>query len=197
MIEKLDRVLWSGDYIETRLKVLPKLGTTYEYLHEKKCKGLGVALLPFRQFFQIEYLLRQEIIPAWGMVPKHCSVTGMVDEGEDVVLAALRELSEETGYHIDKNEIIVLGNSRLGKSCDTSVFLFSADLTNSRRGKSKPDGSILEKFGKAQWGESDDVVRISDPLVHVMYNRLQVMFHSRIYIREELFDSPESRERVM
>lgn len=208
-LPKSDKLLFKGNWLEIRRRDVPEIGIEdYEYTHESKLKGMATAVLPYRSGIGIspewsdvgtrQFLLRKEITPAWGLEEKRSAITGMGETNEDVIWTAMRELSEESGYHVDEEELIILGTSRLGKSCDTVVYLFSADLSDAAENAAVGDGTALEDSARCDWEDRDDLLQSPCPLVHVMYNRLQVVLsdHSDMKIREEWFESPQQRQAI-
>lgn len=124
----------------------------WEFIHEHRCSGRGVAILPFRWVktksgFSLEFLLRVELIPSWNDQPVPCSISGMMDvEGEPSRITAARELAEETGYHVDPSDLITEGTSRVSKASDTLLDLYTVNLTYVKQGeKPKADdpGEII------------------------------------------------------
>ena len=76
----------------------------YYYLHEDMCKGKKVAILPYRYFNdRVQYLLRNEVTPPWGIPPKQfvSSITGGVEK-DDVLGTAVLEVGEESGYEVTR-----------------------------------------------------------------------------------------------
>ena len=57
----------------------------YVYSHETRCNGQIVVVVPFRKTPQLEFLVRMETTPCWGMEPELSSVTGGVEEKENRV----------------------------------------------------------------------------------------------------------------
>ena len=97
------------------------------------------------------------------------SVTGKHDQ-RTPTLTAVKELKEEAGYEVSSKDMINLGTCKGTKSCDTTFYLFSVDLTDKKEGKATTDGSELEKNASCIWDE--DVSKSVDPLSYVSYYRL-------------------------
>jgi len=183
-LPKSTKLVASGKWLELRKVVHPGLDIKgYEYMHEKLGAGKMVSALPYRKSYggldivgdtvsNVEYLLRLEIVPAWSLEERVVSLTGKIDVGESPVWAALRELEEESGFSVDEDELVMLGTSRASKAADTIIFLFSVDLTDAVEGRAKGDGSHLEDIAHCEWGDKEVVLKSLDPLVHVMFNRL-------------------------
>lgn len=149
----------------------------YVYAHAKWCSGQGVAILPYRRTEDggIEFLLRQEVTPCWGMEPVLSSITGGMDkEGEDPAKAAGRELKEESGYDCgDINRWRYLGQCYSNKASDSIVYLFAVDLTGlEKTDDGSGDGTELEAKAWCEWRE--DPQEALDPLVGTMCLRLAV-----------------------
>ena len=144
----------------------------YVYSHEERCNGEIVAILPFRyKADMIEYLLRNEVTPCWHLTePQVSALTGGVED-DGVILSALRELEEESGYKVSEDELIHLGTCRGTKSCDTIYHLFSVNLTDHERGEALGDGSSLENYDSYCYWDYD-IDEAVDPVVYVLFDRL-------------------------
>jgi len=159
--------LWQAKYAENDVN-------GYVYSHETRCEGIIVACVPFRtsQDGEKQYLLRSEITPAWGDEPVLSSITGGYEGGspdDDII----RELDEEAGYEVDRDELIRLGVSFASKSDDTIYHLYSVDLTGKEAKEAHGDGSELETIATMEWVDEDVIQDVMDPQVSVIYTRLQ------------------------
>lgn len=168
--------LYSNNWIELREMIYPEKGISgYTYLHEKRCNGKIVSLLPFRYSGfhgsrnSLEYLLRSEVTPCWHSTKEFTSsITGGVEE--NILETAVHELKEEAGYSVDKSDLIYLGTCRGTKSSDTIYYLFTVDLTNFEQGVATTDGSELEKKAHCYWSSS--ISNAKDPMVYVSYYKI-------------------------
>lgn len=168
--------LYAGPWLALKQLRVPAWGVTYVYAHEVRCNGKIVAVLPFRRNEErrIEFLLRREVTPAWGLDATLSAVTGGVEAGELPVQTALRELAEETGYEVEHDDLFPLGTCRGTKACDTQYFLFGVDLTNLSPTYDPPgDGSYLESTATTQW--TITACSSKDPVVSTMALRLQTL----------------------
>lgn len=165
--------LYTGPWLSLKRIVSPKHGISgYDYSHETRCQGRIVALLPFRySHFKVEYLLRSEITPCWGLHHQLSAITGAW-EGKDPKDDAVRELLEEAGYSVTTDDLVSLGKSYASKSADTVYDLYSVNLTGLTSGIATGDGSTLEDNATTQWVSGIDIGDIMDPQVSVMYVRL-------------------------
>lgn len=153
----------------------PELGINgYVYSHETRCNGEIVALLPYRNPSNgvYEYLLKNEMTPCWSFEKTLSAITGGW-EGDDIRSDAVKELLEETGYKIEKTDLINLGASYASKSADTIYSLFSVDLTGKEESIPLGDGSRIESESEAIWVKPNKLYEILDPQVSVMYVRLK------------------------
>ena len=170
-----DEVLYKTKWLSLhRIKDDAKGVHGYDYSHEDRCDGQIIAILPYRIVGGLrEYLLRKEITPCWDLDKQVVSsITGGY-EGGDVKDDVIRELDEEAGYTITKEQIKTLGTCRGTKSCDTIYHLFTVDLTNQEKHNAAGDGSELEAAAKCFWAK--DVLGAEDPIVYTMFVRLQHM----------------------
>jgi len=167
-IETLLKTPW----VSLRRMIDPDDGITgYDYLHENRCDGKIVAILPYRRIGEkIEYLLRNEVTPPWGWRQAVSSITGGV-ENNDVLGTAIHEVAEEAGYEVYEKEMIPLGTCRGTKSCDTMYYLYTVDLSNKDKTlDGSGDGSELERKAECFWADSID--NAVDPLVYVIKHKL-------------------------
>lgn len=146
----------------------------YVYSHETRCSGEIIAILPYHHEYigQYKYLLKNEVTPCWSLEKRLSAITGGW-EGGDIRSDAVRELYEETGYKIEKSELISLGSSYASKSSDTIYSLFSCDLSFKQPVLPPGDGSRIESESEAIWVKPSRLYEILDPQVSVMYTRLK------------------------
>jgi len=178
--------LYHNDWVSLRIVRAPEKGVKgYVYSTETRCKGKIISILPFRkipitskdpklgQVIRYEYLLKSELTPCWDMEKQVLStITGGV-EGDQPMATAVMELKEETGYAVDKTDLILLGHSYASKSSDTQYFLYSVDLTGYSKGEAEGDGSELEKQAISLWATDRMIRECSDPQASVLFLRLQ------------------------
>ena len=166
------KVLEKTDWVSLRRMIDPENGVHgYDYLHEDRCGGKIVSILPYRWVDihdrKKEYLLRNEVTPCWGMKPVISSITGGV-ENNDPRETAVHEMAEEAGYEIDKSDLVLLDKVRGTKSSDTMYFIYTIDLTGKEKTlDASGDGSELEAKAECFW--SDEIGGAVDPLVYVAY----------------------------
>jgi 8-oxo-dGTP pyrophosphatase MutT (NUDIX family) len=165
------RVHWENEYVEMREIIHPEFPSGYFYLHCHGTKGHTVAVIGFRRREGgLEFLIRKEISPAWGLHPMYCALQGGY-EGGDIRENAARELKEESGYTAHPDELIELGKGRASKSTDTLYHMFAVDLTGKPQGEEEGDGSHIEAISPgAEWVQDIDVC--GHAVVHMMYLRL-------------------------
>lgn len=145
----------------------------YDYLHEDRCDGKIIAILPYKIEGDIEFLLRDEITTCWKFPGSSvASITGGFEAELGVLKTVKEELAEEAGYEVDEKEFIELGTVHGTKSCDTIYYLYSIDLTGKEKTLTgEGDGSPLESEAFCYW--SDSIDKSEDPMTYVMHHRLQ------------------------
>lgn len=173
-----DELLFDNPWISLRKITHEKSEHGYVYSHEARCHGMIVSVLPFRKLGRrssecpgsLEFLLRSEVTPSWGVLPILSTITGGVEcpfPWED----AVRELKEEAGYEPPNGKFISLGECRGSKSSDSRYYLFAVDLTDTIQGKATGDGSGLETDGTVQWVTERKIAECVDPLASTIYVR--------------------------
>jgi len=165
------------------LKQMNTKDFNYEYLHEHRCDGNIVSILPVS--YDEGLLLRHEYTPCWGDDLCLSSITGgwEKDKHETPIDTVIEELEEEAGIVLhDERRIMTLGTCRGTKSSDTLYHLFLVDLTHDYPAP-KPfsqvtpttDGGYLEGQAHCEWVRGDSwIEKAVDPMLFVMYTRWQV-----------------------
>jgi 8-oxo-dGTP pyrophosphatase MutT (NUDIX family) len=154
----------------------------YVCMTETRCNGKIVSVLPYRKILiddrvDIEFLLRKEVTLPWrGTQQVISSITGGI-ESEDHVDDAVRELHEEGGYLIPKEEMIYLGQTFGAKCADTVYHYYTCDLTDYVREESKGDGSKLESMAVCEWFKNVDSAE--DPLVYKSFYEIFKILHAQ------------------
>lgn len=180
--------LHENPWLSLRVVRAPEAGVKgYVYSHESRCAGRIVAVLPYRMVkspsgpldssARMEYLVKSEMTPCWDLNQVLSAITGGY-EGGDIEDDAVREMLEETGYAITRNELVPLGECYASKSSDTVYSLFSVDLTDRVPDEAIGDGTRVEAESAAVWLPATQLVPVKDSQVHVMYVRLFVRLSS-------------------
>ena len=152
------KVLYKTKWVSLRRMILPNKGVNgYDYLHEDRCGGKIVAILPYRyndSKDRLEYLLRNEVTPCWSMKQLVSSITGGV-ENDDSIGTAVQEIAEEAGYKVKRTDMKFLDVSYGTKSSDTQYYLYTVDLTGKEKTlDAKGDGSRLEAEAECFWSDT-------------------------------------------
>ena len=177
------------------LKKLTGVTGDYVYSHEERCKGHIVAVLPYipdAANADTVIIARKEFTPPWGDGLHLSSITGGVDENEldNPILAASRELFEETGMKVPVGDFISLDVIHGTKSTDTIYHLFAVDVTSALKDfkeTSGEEGDENEKRAhncqiKAESANND----IEDPILYALIHRFNHLNDRPI---EEGFDN--------
>jgi predicted NUDIX family NTP pyrophosphohydrolase len=170
---KTIETLKENKWLSLKIMKYPEKGVHgYVYSHETRCDGKIVSILPYRiKYGKIEYLLRREVTPCWGVDKQVISsITGGV-ENDDPHTTVIHEILEEAGYDVTKEQLIPLGTSFGIKSSDTVYYYFSVNLTDMKREVAKGDGSELE--AQAECVRSKNIDGAVVPLLYTAYYLLQ------------------------
>lgn len=183
----MDSVLHKGNWLH--LMQRSGEGYKYEYVHESRCGGNIIAILPVHQ--KKGMLVRQEFTPCWSEEGLHISsITGGWEKARHPtpIDTVVEELREEAGIVLrDESVIKTLGSCRGTKSSDTLYHLFLVDLSDDNYDEVKitTDGSVLEGKAHNEWmpsgvGGGPELEGIDkspwvwfgeDPMLYVMYTR--------------------------
>jgi len=121
------REVFKNEWVSVKSYSNKKLGIKdYFFAHDTRSAGQSVAILPFRTLINggIEFLLKGDIIPAWGEQIELCSITGAAEHSSTEATAVI-ELNEEVGYTVSENELISLGTCYGNKASDTINHLYT------------------------------------------------------------------------
>lgn len=117
-----------------------------------KCHTEGIVVLPYilNNMGEIEkFGINYECNPLRPEGYWNTCITGGIDEGEDGLQAAKRELLEESGYKQDDNEKWqYLGSLFISKLVDTEHPCFAVDITDLKQQQRKGDGTKNEEQSK-------------------------------------------------
>lgn len=169
------QILYDDKWAQLRRVICPEEKIYgYTFIHEIRCDGEIVSILPYRiKNENIEFLFRKEATPCWELGnPVISSLTGGIDRGSDKIKTALKELEEESGYKAYDDELIHLGTSYASKSASTTYHLFSIDLTDKKPTSPLYVETELETNSTCEWGNYDMLLTTQDPFIFVSYVRL-------------------------
>lgn len=132
----------------------------------------GVAILPYRiKDGNLEILMRIEnCLPHGGFV--ETTITGMIEEDENPLQTAIKELREETGYVAE--DLTYLGWVYTSKASDYKQYMYSIDLTDEEPEEQiEGDGTIGEMGASTIWKQPiPEVFKSNAPLLHTMILKL-------------------------
>lgn len=145
------KTLFSGDWISLCKKVYDT--GEYEYMHEQRCGGNIVAVLPYRRVGRDawKYGVRREVTPAWSMEPQLSALTGGVEEGMTPEETAIKELEEESGLRCTLEDLEPLGTCFGSKASDAVYHLFAVDADRCTEGTKSGDGTKFDDEGTLAW----------------------------------------------
>lgn len=163
-----DKILWQGKYISVKL-----LDGWYEYLRDGT--GKLVVVIGYRRIGKDawEYLGRYEKCPPHKDGITLCALTGGIEENEEPLKAAKRELKEESG--LDGGEFKSLGTLRPSKASDSTAHVFGVDLSEAPdkdKYFGKGDGTKGEVGSYCRWVGYREAINSKDPLLIAAVTRL-------------------------
>lgn len=158
-------LLFDNEWVQLR-----KANGYYIFSHEIRCNGNIIVIVPFRKNKNgdINILARVEATPCWdNLTPMRCSLTGGVDDGEQPLETAIKELQEEIGYIVEKSDVISLGTFYGTKSTDSIYHIFAVEITENTK-----KGDTTDKDAGGEWITLKDVTMVADPFLVAAVSRL-------------------------
>jgi len=188
-----DKTVYQGEYLSIKERITDiNPDKPYTFLHEEKCNGKIVVILPFRRNAkgELEYLIRKERVINWD--PENDvteSVTGGV-ENNDPDKTAVMELKEETGYDMPFSKFIPIGATKIAKHADTDAHMYAIDLTGVVRDQDYGDGSDGERRAYSYWYSN-----IADVESCIIYKIIYRLFEMGIINPNEYFGRMTQKEQ--
>ncbi len=200
----------TGNFLSFRRKVdIDSEGIqrmNYEYVHENRCNGHIVSVLPINRS-ENKMLIRRELTPCWqidGLTERHFynSLTGGYESKIhqspiDTVIAELREEAGIVLRDID-NQILSMGTIRGTKSSDSFYHLFVVLLDENNHVLITPEpDSRLEREEYCEWvtGPAMDCHRNDQEILFNIDDPLLLSIHARYM--NSMNDIPVTRESYM
>lgn len=120
------------------------------------------------------YLARIEPIPCHDPDSHLCALTGMVEEGEKPLDAAVREVYEESGYRVTQEQMIDLGPVFPSKASTTVMYMYAVDVTGLRREEAPGDGTEGEEKSSTAWLTLEEALKVPDAVFVACLGRLRL-----------------------
>lgn len=169
-----EKTLWKNDWFQ----VVEKTDTDGASMTGLKANGGNVVVLPYvKENGKITKVgVMYEVNPLWGEGQHATTVTGGIEEGEDNLEAAKRELKEESGYDVpdsDKWEFICEVN--VSKLIDGKQPCFAVDITGVEQGEATKDGTINESLSDFKLLDTKEAINtVKDAYVGMILLKLIV-----------------------
>lgn len=192
-----DKTVYSDKYLSIVERITDlNPDNPYTFLHEVRCNGKLVVILPFRknEKGKLEFLIRKERVIIWD--PENDiteSITGGVED-DDPNTTATMELLEEGGYNVPFSKFIPIGVTKIAKHADTDVYMYAVDLTNIVRVQDYGDGSMGEKISYSYWASS--IAEVESTILYKILYRLFEMGIINPYEYFGRFDKTEQPEQI-
>lgn len=162
-----DSILYDNEWLQMR-----ETPDGYVYSHENKSDGQGVAVLAYRRRDQDVFVAgRYENTPCHRDGLALTSLTGLMDKpGESPAECAARELREEAGIEVQAKDLQPLGTVRPSKQADTTLHLFSVDVTDTPNDRPlsedvEGDGTSGEQGAYCRWVTVTDACLSKSPVL--------------------------------
>lgn len=147
----VDKTIFKTDWIEV---LQTPLG--FQYAQRKGVDSIGVFLVRSTGT-NWEVLMRYQplCVDNTEQTLYRCPVTGGLEPGESPFDCALREVYEETGYHLNPSNLHQLGDYIVGTQTNERVYLYYSNVTDLEPNEATQDGTIHEAMSKNVWEELD------------------------------------------
>lgn len=144
----------------------------YTYLHEVRAHQhtIVVVALARRVRGRLEVLVRDETCPAWSVRDTRTTVVTGGGEHDDHRHHATVEVAEETGYQLDCEMLVELGQVFGSKASDAVYVLYGADIGGLQPGPASGDGTALD-VAPHRWVAATEV-RFDDAVAECCVRRL-------------------------
>lgn len=130
----------------------------------------GVAVLAMKGD---EVLVRHEnCLPHGGFVDT--SITGTIEEGDDPLYTAVKELREESGYDVSPEKFVDLGWIYPSKASDMKMYLYAVEITDEPQGDLEGDGTKGEEGASVKWVSREEACFNKSPNVASMMMRYEM-----------------------
>ena len=86
---------------------------------------------------------------------------------QDVVVAAAREMYEETGYKALAERMVQTNTFFPFKSADSVYYVYAYDVSGMNQEKPPGDGSAFEEMGHPRWATEEEILKESKDSVLV------------------------------
>ena len=127
-------------------------------------KGVdSIAILAYTKMGNdIEILTRFQPLPFKNAENKEdtlplfcCPITGSIDKGDTADDSAIKEMKEEAGYEITKDQLTYLGYYIVGTQTNEAVHMYIIDVTNLEPAETSSDGTYHESVSENFWHKLD------------------------------------------
>lgn len=152
-----EKVLWENKWFQ----VVQKEDTNGAMMSGLKPLLGNVVVVPYvKEGDKITKIgIMNEVNPMWGEGTHVTTITGGVEEGEDNLVAAKRELKEEAGYDVDDSDKWqFICETNVSKLIDASQPCFAVDVTGLEVGEATKDGTVNEELSSFELLDIDDAI---------------------------------------
>lgn len=174
-VMRSSQLLYDNKFTQFRRVISDRING-YTFLHEIRCDGEIVSVLPYRvdeESGEFEFLVRSEATPCWEIEkPVLSSITGGVAENDTIEMTVIKELEEETGYKVYPENLIYLGECYGTKSVSTEYYIYSVDLTGYEQTSPLYIETELDEIAGCEWVSEEVLTSLKDPFIYVAYTRL-------------------------
>ena len=132
----------------------------FQYLERRGKDSVAVLCTRYDENGDVEYLVRYQPLCVNGDDRElfECPITGSMDhDGEEPVDVAIREVFEEAGYVVTKDNMTSIGSYIVGTQTNEVVHCFFAWVGDDKPVKPEGDGGFHESISYNQWRGFDDL----------------------------------------
>jgi hypothetical protein len=160
----------------------------FDYLERKGVDSVGVFLIRLNSVGNYDVLIRWQplCVDNADIDDKQllfaCPVTGGLEEGEPKFRCALREVEEETGYHLNPDDLQYLTTYIVGTQTNERVWLYMADVTGyPEPPEATNDGSYFESISHNKWGSLECLAGYDYVACQLGYHLIKAQLAQKAY----------------
>ena len=137
MSEAPPELLWQGKWLRMMRR------GSWEYVERTNADGVSVIIIAATPEANLLFVEQTRVPLQCKTIEMPAGLVGDIDAGESLLLAAERELLEETGWRAGRLEYLMTGPSSAGMSTERMAFVRARELVREHAGGGDESEDIL------------------------------------------------------